>query len=1082
VSSDDNDIGHTETEVAGKAIVVDKSPHAPADIESDARDLAQLPTIDPETYVYGYQFARGGMGRIAAVRDRRLGRVLAIKELLSQDPVLVQRFQREIQITARLQHPAIVSVIEAGRWPSGEPFFAMKRVVGQSLKDAIEARPTLDDRLGLVPNVIAIADALAYAHQQRIVHRDLKPANVLVGEFGETVVIDWGLAKDLRADVADDTLPVKAEHGSGSVTIAGSVLGTPAYMAPEQAKGGAIDERTDVYALGALLYTVLVGNPPYDGTPTKILELVLAEPPARVADRQPGVPPDLQAIVERAMSRDPEARYPTALELAADLKRFTTGRLVSAHRYSRAQLFARWVRRHRGAVVVGAAAFVTMAVLGVVGVTRILDERDRALVAEDASARRADALLVAQARAVVEQQPLAALRALGELELDSTQWPAARLIAADAAARGLPTRVLALPPGTDEEALSPDGKQLAFADKTGQLHLRDVATGQTRSVGARGGAITDIAFSDDGKTIAAANIDNTATVYDANGDRLHTLRGHDGWVVGITVTPVHILTASYDNTTRVWTRGGEPVSVIPRALPVRQVSDTGWLLGLETTTTSVWKLADGAQILDKLCACATLAPIGNQIATADDATVIVRELPSGTPRELGTAGARVSELVYSRDAKLVAALTHAGTVTVFEITSGKNWTYRGLGERVFSAAFSPANAWLAAWTAGGAVHLIDLAARDGRVLHGTAGPARFTSDAEVITRDPEKRFLAWSTQPGGARVIAGGGGIAISPDGKLLASGMRGWALRLTELATGTHRDLAGHDANVLAIAFSPNGALLAAIDANKRVRLWDVAAGKSVLLPGRAIRSIAFAPDGRTIAAPGDQQSVRVWDVTTGAIRDFAGHAGGVVEIAFAPDGKQLASAGIDGTVRIWEIASGAGRVLGAHEGATRGLVFAPDGSWIATAGEDATIRVWSLRGGATRILRGHTGWVSAIAVAPDGTLASGGVDRTVRIWNGDTSTELGKHVEAVLYVTFGDDGATLASTSVDGTARLWDLATRDHRLLSGHRSPVIAARLAANRIVTATMDGVVRVWPDDLPREAAALRAWLERAIAGR
>src|SRR5439155_14543670 len=152
-------------------------------------------------------------------------------------------------LTARLEHPSIVAVHEAGRWPSGEPFYAMRLVRGRSLDRVLASATTREARLALVANVLAVADAIGYAHTQQIIHRDLKPHNVMVGDFGETVVIDWGLAKDLAAD--EESLEASGELGG---TVVGSVLGTPSYMPPEQARGEAVDETADVYAIGAMLY------------------------------------------------------------------------------------------------------------------------------------------------------------------------------------------------------------------------------------------------------------------------------------------------------------------------------------------------------------------------------------------------------------------------------------------------------------------------------------------------------------------------------------------------------------------------------------------------------------------------------------------------------------------------------------------------------------------------------------------------------------------------------------------------------------------------------------------------------------
>ena len=329
-------------------------------------DYPALVSIDPQHYVTGQQLARGGMGRIRVARDRRLGRDVAIKELLVTTPELRTRFEREARITAKLQHPAIVGVLEAGTWPSGEPFYAMELVAGKSLDKAIAQCATSRDRLALLPNVIAVADALAYAHGRRVIHRDLKPANVLVGEFGETVVIDWGLAKDLTDAEAPDLLvgPYRGGAQPGE-TEAGAVMGTPQYMPIEQAEGENVDERADVYALGAMLYHVLAGVAPYaTGSADAVLTAVLAGPPQSLATRGLELPADLIAIVDKAMAREAADRYPTAKQLAEDLKKFQTGQLVAAHRYTRLQLALRWLRRHRAASV---AALAIVAVVSVAG-------------------------------------------------------------------------------------------------------------------------------------------------------------------------------------------------------------------------------------------------------------------------------------------------------------------------------------------------------------------------------------------------------------------------------------------------------------------------------------------------------------------------------------------------------------------------------------------------------------------------------------------------------------------------------------------------------------------------------------------
>ncbi len=396
-----------------------------------AQASGELEIVEQSRYEIDTELARGGMGRILHAIDRRHGRRVAIKELLTDTPSLRARFRREALITARLQHPAIVPVYEAGRWPSGEPFYAMKMVEGRSLDAVIAGRRTLERRMELLPNVIAVAEAIAYAHERKVIHRDLKPANVLVGDFGETVVIDWGLAKDLNEiepPVETSTAPALApsaldatavvtldEVPSGvpstdGLTVHGHAMGTPAYMAPEQARGEPADERADVYALGGILYHLLTGRMPYadskDGG-ALVERKRLDEPPTSVPELEAKAPPDLVAIVAKAMARKADERYPTAKPLVADLRRFENGQLVSVHDYSTGELLRRWLRRHRVVVAFATVLVAVVAIGGTLAVTRVLRERDRAtqaLVTAEAERTRAEE----QSRRAEEQSRLAA--------------------------------------------------------------------------------------------------------------------------------------------------------------------------------------------------------------------------------------------------------------------------------------------------------------------------------------------------------------------------------------------------------------------------------------------------------------------------------------------------------------------------------------------------------------------------------------------------------------------------------------------------------------------------------------------------
>ena len=341
----------------------------------------RFPTVERENYDILGEVAIGGIGRIRRAREARLGRPVALKELLVEaTPDAEARFMREALITARLQHPSIIPIYEAGRWPTGGLFYAMKLVEGRSLAEILEGR-SYEERLELLPHVLAAAEAIAYAHSRNILHRDLKPSNILVGEFGETVVIDWGLAKDLsehRRLLTPGGLPSRGpdfnSYSRGmeddddgdheTLTLAGSVIGTPAYMPPEQASGCAVDERADVYSLGAILYHVLAGRTPYEGhSPAQVVRRVVVEAPTPLPEVQPGISEELVTIVEKAMARSAHDRYPTARQLADDLRSLRVSQIVSVHDRSVRPPPAPPAGQHWWP-----ALLVLFAVLGVIGV------------------------------------------------------------------------------------------------------------------------------------------------------------------------------------------------------------------------------------------------------------------------------------------------------------------------------------------------------------------------------------------------------------------------------------------------------------------------------------------------------------------------------------------------------------------------------------------------------------------------------------------------------------------------------------------------------------------------------------------
>lgn len=310
------------------------------------RLLSSLPGVDPvsETqnrYALTSLHATGGIGRVWLARDGQMGRDVALKELRPEqadNAGLRARFLREAQITGQLEHPGIVPVYELARRPdTGQPFYTMRFVKGRTLSDAARAHHQKRaagqaDSLEfstLLNAFVVVCKTVAYAHSRGVIHRDLKGQNVIVGEFGEVVVLDWGLAKLVnRTDEEDETPAVSMEHdaaGKADLTMHGDTLGTPSYMAPEQAAGrlGLIDHRTDVYGLGAMLYHLLTGKPPFSGANVaEVLRKVESEEPIPPQQLWAEAPPTLQAACLRALAKQPLARFASAVELAHEVEQW----------------------------------------------------------------------------------------------------------------------------------------------------------------------------------------------------------------------------------------------------------------------------------------------------------------------------------------------------------------------------------------------------------------------------------------------------------------------------------------------------------------------------------------------------------------------------------------------------------------------------------------------------------------------------------------------------------------------------------------------------------------------------------------
>jgi serine/threonine protein kinase/tetratricopeptide (TPR) repeat protein len=387
-----------------------------------------IATSDGQRFRVLRPHARGGLGAVFVALDEELHREVALKQILDQhadDPASRSRFLLEAEITGGLEHPGIVPVYGLGTHGDGRPYYAMRFIRGDSLKEAIE-RFHADEGLKrdpgrrslelskLLRRFLDVCNAIDYAHSRGVLHRDIKPGNVIVGRYGETLVVDWGLAKALGrrepgTDTEERTLAPSSANGSAE-TLPGSALGTPAYMSPEQAAGDLdrMGARSDVYSLGATLYSILTGRPAFESDDVgEVLRRVHAGEFPAPRKLEPAIDPALEAVCLKAMSQQPAGRYATPKALADDVELWMADEPVTAWRETLARRARRWARRHRPAVA-GAAASLLVGVAGLIAVVAVQARANAGLTAANNTAIRA----LAEARAA----KLATDRALAESE------------------------------------------------------------------------------------------------------------------------------------------------------------------------------------------------------------------------------------------------------------------------------------------------------------------------------------------------------------------------------------------------------------------------------------------------------------------------------------------------------------------------------------------------------------------------------------------------------------------------------------------------------------------------------------------
>jgi tRNA A-37 threonylcarbamoyl transferase component Bud32 len=577
--------------------------------------------------VAGYEvlalLGKGGMGVVYKARQVGLDRVVALKMILQAEHAGLderERFRAEAHAVASLQHPHIVQIHEVGEC-QGLPFFSMEFCSAGNLDAQLDGTPWEPQRAARLVEVLA--RAMQAAHAAGIIHRDLKPANVLLSQDGTPKVTDFGLARRV---------------GTQGRTRSGAVMGTPSYMAPEQAagQGKQAGPTTDVYALGAILYELLTGRPPFKGaTDIDTLLLVLTEEPVLVRRLQPKVPKDLETVCHQCLHKDPARRYSSAAALADDLRRFQAGEPVSARPVGTASRALRWARR-RPAV---AGLLITVAVVVATGLGGILSTYSQALWERDRADREA-----ANARAQAQRADEEAAKARkGEAEAikarDEAQLQAEAARTARQETR-LQKYVAGIARADDQVQAGNHALANQMLESVGIMdvrgweyrHLRNRADGTPVTLRWHSDAVRSLSYSPDGSHLVSASEDGAVRVWDTiTGADVLTLPGHKKAVKSIIYSPdgSHLASASDDSTVKVWSAwtGAEVITLHGHKGPVESISyspDGRRLASAsDDKTVKIWDARGGAAILtldghSDSVRSVSFSPDGRRLASASD--------------------------------------------------------------------------------------------------------------------------------------------------------------------------------------------------------------------------------------------------------------------------------------------------------------------------------------------------------------------------------------------------------------------------------------------------------------------------------
>ena len=946
----------------------------------------------------------GGFGVVWLAQDNDLERQVALKLPITRDDD-TESSLHEARTAATLHHPNIVSVYEVGR-DGDQVFIATEYVEGMTLSDALSAgKPKIDRTVEVVS---AVANALQHAHDQGVVHRDVKPANILIDKNGKPCIADFGLAKRISADQ--------------SISADGQILGTARYMSPEQAAGktSETDHRSDIYAVGVILFQMLTASLPFRGNIRAVLHQKMFEEAPSPRTLEPSLPKDLETICLKCLEREPAKRYQSSSEVAEELQRFAAGEPIKARAISASERAWRWCKRRPVVASLGASLLLSL-MIGLCGVSAFW----------------------LRAEQVAEQNRQALYRSQMNL-------------AAEFVSRG------------DVSGIDQTLERFEPAD--GQPDLRGFEWfyhSQIRSLFVahwnQGSPVEDVALSNDGSMVASLGTDRGLILFDvASRKRLRTLEIETGRFQALAFSPVskQLASGSSDGTIRIWdpVKSDRPTIELKHGPPVTQVnySDDGTLLlsAARKGAARLWDLKTEALIAEIPTGegenrDVKLSPTGDVVAVAkDDGRVRMTEVSSLKVLHQFRPNPGIEVVAWSPDSSLIATGSYSGAIRVWSLEDGllKFESGTGLGQ------------------------IGDLEFLDDRVLSavGTTGQLLMLD----VQAEREMRHLATH--------ILTHGVVDVSPDGKTFCVGSGDGSIKILEVQSLVKPAVFWHDADVRHVSFMNNGMQLLAADGRGSITSWDVSGGnsKSIFAGDAPTRVYATQYTGSLVAAAGNDSRVAIVDPgTDGQLANFDSSATGAITamqfssddrylaigdrngrlsfftvsdfhsvgdwanpmftkadvgsginaLAFSPVGHVVAAACSDGSVQFFDAGNGEKMSWQIPTGVEPlSLAYAEGGNVLGIGTSTGELQLWEVATRTRRTtIKAHTSRINTLSVFPNGTtLASGGRDRRLQLWDtksGERLTTLRGHSRQIFSIAVSPDGKTVASGGLAGDARVW-------------------------------------------------------------